>query len=120
MTPRRHQQDAYLKFQEMQQLATNLRGQHQNRHQSRCTTNKPFNFFHQGGNQRALPPYRGGGVALLMARLDPDTIRLVVRWLRETILRYLHMTAKSFTEGLFVKMFEHGTYALIPPTNASN
>ena len=57
-------------------------------------------------------------MALLMARVDPDTIRLVVRWLSNTILCYLHTTAKSFTEGLLVKMFEHGAYALIPPTHA--
>ena len=29
------------------------------------------------------------------------------------ILHYLHMTEKSFTEGLSARMFEHGAYALI-------
>ena len=53
-----------------------------------------------------------------MARVDPDTINLVGRWRSDTILRYLHTTAKSFTEGLLVKMFEHGAYELIPPTHA--
>ena len=62
----------------------------------------------------------GEGVALLMARVDPDTIRLVGRWMSDTILRYLHTTANSFTEGLLVKMFEHGAYALIPPTHTNN
>ena len=47
----------------------------------------------------------GESVALFMARSDPDTIRLVGRWLSDTILRYLHTTAKSLTEGLLSKMF---------------
>ena len=55
-----------------------------------------------------------------MERVDPDTIHLVGRWRSDTILHYLHTTAKSFTEGLLVKMFEHGAYALIPPTHAGN
>ena len=42
---------------------------------------------------------------ILMAWVDSDTIRLVGRWLSDTILRYFHTTAKSFTEGLLVKMF---------------
>ena len=55
-----------------------------------------------------------------MEQVDPDTIRLVVKWLSDTILCYLHTTAKSFTKGLLVKMFEHGAYALILPDHASN
>ena len=62
----------------------------------------------------------GGGVSLLMAQVDPDTICLVGRWLSDKILRYLHTTAKSFTEGLLAKIFEHGAYALIPPTHSGN
>ena len=59
-------------------------------------------------------------MAILIARVEPYTIRLVGRWRSNTIIHYLHKTAKSFTEGLLVKMFEHGTYALIPPTHAGN
>ena len=54
-------------------------------------------------------------MALLVARVDLDTIRLVGRWWSYTILCYLHTTAKSFTEGLSSKMFKHGAYTLIPP-----
>ena len=61
-----------------------------------------------------------GFMALLMARVDPDTIRLVSMWWIDTMLRYLHTMAKSFTEGLWAKMFEHGAYALIPPAHAGN
>ena len=62
----------------------------------------------------------GGGMDLLMLRVDPDTIRLVGMWWSDTMLRYLHTMAKSFTEVLWVKMFEHGAYALIPPAHAGN
>ena len=63
---------------------------------------------------------QGGGVALLMARVDPYTIHLVGRWRSDTILRYLHTRAKSFNEGLSAKMFEHSAYTLIPPTHDGN
>ena len=59
-------------------------------------------------------------MTLLMVQVDPNTIRLVGRWRSDTILRYLHTTAKSFTEGLLVKMFEHGAYTLIPTTHVGN
>ena len=59
-------------------------------------------------------------MALIMVRVDPYTIHLVGRWRSDTIIHYLHTTAKSFTKGLSAKMFEHGAYALIPPTHADN
>ena len=62
----------------------------------------------------------GGGVALLMARVDPYTICLVGRWQSNTIILYLHTTENSFTKGLSANMFEHGAYALILPTCAGN
>ena len=62
----------------------------------------------------------GGCMALHMAQVDPYTIRLVGRYRSDTIIHYLHMTAKSFTEVLSANMFEHGAYALIPPTHTSN
>ena len=59
-------------------------------------------------------------MALLTEWVDPDTIRLVGRCRSDTIIRYLHMTEKIFTEGLSTKMFEHITYALIMPVHAGN
>ena len=59
-------------------------------------------------------------MALHMAQVDPYTIRLVGRYRSDTIIHYLHMTEKSFTEVLLANMFEHGAYALIPPTHTSN
>ena len=57
---------------------------------------------------------------LLIAQVEPDTIRLVGRWRINRMLRYLHTTANSFTEGLSAKMFEHGAYTLILPTHVGN
>ena len=59
-------------------------------------------------------------MALLMARVDPDTIRMLRRWRSDTILCYLHTRANSFTKGLTANMFEHGAYALILPDHAGN
>ena len=59
----------------------------------------------------------GGAMALLMAPVDTDTIRLVGRWHSDVILRYLHTTVKTFTEGLALRMVQHGDYALIPPAH---
>ena len=42
----------------------------------------------------------GGSVVIFMVRVDPDTIHLVGRWWSDTIIRYLHTMAKSFTKGL--------------------
>ena len=57
------------------------------------------------------------GVAMALL-LDPDTIHLVGRWRSKIILHYLHITTKSFTIGLEVRMLQHGDYALIPPEHA--
>ena len=57
---------------------------------------------------------------LLMARVDPDTIRVVGRWRSDMILLYLHTTENSVTKGLLTNMFKHGAYALIPPTHSGN
>ena len=56
----------------------------------------------------------GGAMALFMARVDTDTIRLVGRWCSNVMLCYLHTTAQTFTEGLASRMVQHGYYALIP------
>ena len=54
-------------------------------------------------------------MVLLLERADTYTICLVRRWRSNKMLRYLQIMDKSFTEGLVVKMFQHGTYAFIPP-----
>ena len=62
----------------------------------------------------------GGAMNLLMARVDPYTIRLVGRWRSDTILRYLHTTENGLTEGLSENMFQHGAYTLILPAHSGN
>ena len=61
----------------------------------------------------------GGAMALLLACFDTDTICPVGRWRSDTMLRYLHTTVKSFTQGLTAQMVQFGTYALIPPAHAN-
>ena len=68
-------------------------------------------------NDSTLLMRAGGVMALLMARVNTDTIRLVGRWHRYSILRYLHMTAHTFTAVLAARMVQHGYYALIPPAH---
>ena len=55
-------------------------------------------------------------MTLIMERINTDTIRLVGRWRSDEMLRYLHTTAQTFTEGLAERMVQHGDYALISPT----
>ena len=56
-------------------------------------------------------------MALLMERVNTDTIRLVGRWSSDIILRYLHKTAQTFIEGLALRMVQNRDYALIPPAH---
>ena len=55
---------------------------------------------------------------ILTSRFDPETIWIIGRWRSDTMLRYLHTTYKSFTDGLVVRMFQYDDYALIPPVHA--
>ena len=56
----------------------------------------------------------GGAMALLMVRVNTDTIRLVGRWRSDVMLYFLHTTVKTFLEGLASRMVKYGDYALIP------
>ena len=58
-------------------------------------------------------------MTLLMYQVA-DNIHLMGRWWSDTMLRYLHMTANIFTEGLLGKMSKHGAYELIPLACAGN
>ena len=62
----------------------------------------------------------GGGMYLLVAWVDQETIRLVRRWQSDTMLCYLHTTSKKFKEVLSEKMVQVGAYAIIPPAYAGN
>ena len=52
-------------------------------------------------------------MALLMAWVDPDNIRLMGRWCSDTMLCYLHTMINIFKGGLIVCMFQYGYYMLI-------
>ena len=62
--------------------------------------------------------HMGGDVVLLLARLDMDTIRLLGRCRRDTMLRYLQTNANSLNQCMSVHMVQYGMYALIPPAHA--
>ena len=62
----------------------------------------------------------GSVMALLIARVDPYTTRLVARWRNNKMIRYLHTTSNSFIEGLSYNMFQRGAYKLIPTAHARN
>ena len=55
-----------------------------------------------------------GATALLLARVDPDIIRLIGRWRSDEMLRYLHVQAQPLMKTYAQQMLHAGTYALIP------
>jgi hypothetical protein len=55
-----------------------------------------------------------GATALLLARVDPDVIRLIGRWRSEEMLRYLHVQAYPLMRDYSQHMLSAGTYTLIP------
>ena len=64
----------------------------------------------QSSNQRWDPHHkmsactRCGPAALLVVRIDTDTIRLVGSCRSNTMLRYLHTIEQTFTEGIEARM----------------
>ena len=58
-----------------------------------------------------------GAMAMLLASVDTNNIRLVKRWHINSILIYLHTSAQTFRIGLAALMVQHGDYAIIPPTH---
>ena len=61
---------------------------------------------------RSLRP--GGATALLCARVDTDTIKLVGRWKSDAMLRYLHTQAVPAMATLARSMFLHGNFTFQP------
>ena len=55
-----------------------------------------------------------GANALLLARIDPDVIRLIGRWRSDEMLRYLHVQAAPLMQDYARKMLLAGSYTLIP------
>ena len=55
-----------------------------------------------------------GATALLLARVNPDVIRLIGRWRSDEMLRYLHVQAYPLMRDYSQRMLSAGTYTLIP------
>jgi hypothetical protein len=55
-----------------------------------------------------------GAMALLCARVDTDTIRLLGGWKSDEMLRYLHVQSYTIVAPLAAQMLHRGSYSLIP------
>ena len=55
-----------------------------------------------------------GATALLLAKVDPDVIRLIGRWRSDEMLRYLHAQAYPLMRDYARQMLAAGMYTLIP------
>jgi len=53
-------------------------------------------------------------MALLLAGVDVDTIKLIGRWRSDAMFRYLHAQAMPLVGPLAGQMFNHGEYSLLP------
>lgn len=56
----------------------------------------------------------GGAMALLLAQVDSDIIRLIGRWRSDEMLRYLHLQAHPVMRNFARLMLQGGEYTLIP------
>ena len=82
--------------------------------------------FHSHGYSIDLPPFgvnacpmwSSGTMELLLRHIDAYTIYLVGICSNDTMMRYLHTTARRFTQELELHMVAHDNYALILPSYA--
>ena len=58
-----------------------------------------------------------GAMALLLAGVDTDIIRIIGRWRSNAMLRYLHVTARTLTHNHAQLMHAAGDYDLLAPTD---
>jgi hypothetical protein len=56
----------------------------------------------------------GGAMALLLAHVDTDIIRLIGRWRSDEMLRYLHLQAQPIMRNFASLMLHGGDYTLLP------
>ena len=57
----------------------------------------------------------GVAKAMLLESLYNVTIRIIGRWYSDTMMRYLHTSAHTFTEFLAAYMVQNGDYTTNPP-----
>jgi hypothetical protein len=60
-----------------------------------------------------------GAMALLCARVDSDTIRLLGRWRSDEMLRYLHVQAQPLMQKFAAQMLQGGHYSFVPAAAAA-
>ena len=58
--------------------------------------------------------WASGAMVLLIGNIDADTIRIIKRWYRYEMLRYLYITAQIIMQGHATTMVAAGYYTLIP------
>lgn len=58
-----------------------------------------------------------GAMALLLAGVDTDIIRIIGRWRSDAMLRYLHVTARTLTHNHARLMHAAGDYDLLAPAD---
>jgi hypothetical protein len=58
--------------------------------------------------------WAAGAMALLLAQVNPNVIRLIGRWRSDKMLRYLHVQAYPLMKDYARKMLSAGQYNLIP------
>lgn len=56
----------------------------------------------------------GGAMALLVGRVDTDTIKLLGRWHSDAMMRYLHQDSIGVMQKLAKLMYNHGRYDFLP------
>jgi len=62
----------------------------------------------------------GGAMALLIAKVDTDTIGLIGRWRSDTMLRYLTTQAEPVMRDFSQRMVNHGQFVLLPGPTTLN
>lgn len=56
----------------------------------------------------------GGAMALLLAGVGGERIKILGRWKSNIIMRYLHTTARPLLQSFASCMVENGNYNLLP------
>jgi hypothetical protein len=59
-------------------------------------------------------------MALLLAQVDTDIIRLIGRWRSDEMLRYLHLQAQPVMLNFARRMLQAGVYTILPGHDVPN
>lgn len=77
-----------------------------------ASSGAPFGL--QPGHVTAKSLRASGAMALLIAQVDQDLIRLIGRWKSDSMLRYLHISALPVLHNHAKSMWLHGDYTFHP------